>query len=185
MQGGGAIPKRCDLPHGHFFSPNFSSPISLSSPTPSSAWSDTSLYRRPTFADISPRTNIRREIFGYAKLYRKSKRPLATRAALSRGESIFFEEAYDLSLSLSDREPSPPSAPPVDYSHLAIIAKSAETQRRNTKCRGESMNGACENVHAKCSLHNPPYEGSSYANGDFFIQRLQRVARVECCARIA
>lgn len=106
------------------------------------------LYLPPPEATfLCTSTNFRRyitsyeypmDIFGYAKLYKKSNVPLATK--LTRGESIFFEEAYDFSFfpitTVFETRSVTPPLPLVDYSHLVIIAKSAETQKRNTNAAG-------------------------------------------------
>lgn len=140
MQGGSAIPKRCDLPHGDFL--KFSLP-----PLPLSALS---CLAPPEATFLCTGTNFRRYItsyeypmdtFGYAKLYiYKEKVTFSCATKLSRGESIFFEEAYDFSFSLPIAIVSSRlgQRPPLlsNYSHLVIIAKSAETQKRDTNVAG-------------------------------------------------
>lgn len=46
------------------------------------------------------------------------------------------------------------------------------------------MNGACENVHAKCSLHNLPAKVVVTLTA-ISLYNSYKCDRVECCARIA
>jgi len=144
VQGGSAIPKRYDLPHGDFlkfflFLLFLSlSLFFLSCLAPPEA----TFFFVPvlTFANISPLTNIRRIFLNIQNYIRKVTFSRATK--LLRGESIFFEEAYDFFIFsiaiVSSRLAinNSPSPSPVDYSHLVIIAKSAETQKRDTNVAG-------------------------------------------------
>lgn len=92
-----------------------------------------------TFADISPRMNIRwifLDMQNYTRKVTFLSRPS------SREVNLFSSRKRTISLSFRSRprdsvsNSSPPPLLLVDYSHLVIIAKSAETQKRNTNAAG-------------------------------------------------
>lgn len=141
-----------------------------------------------TFADISPRMNIRWILLDMQNYIYKEGVTFSCATKLSRGESIFFEEAYDFSFSLpiaivSSRR-SVNDRPPVELFSSGDNSKERRDAKEGYQCRGENMNGACENVHAKCSLHNLPAKVVVTLTA-ISLYNSYKCDRVECCARIA
>lgn len=139
VQGGSAIPKRCDLPHGDFL--KFSlSPLSpfllfLASLRPKRHFFVPVL----TFADISPRMNIRWIFLDMQNYIYKKSNVFLRDEALTRWIYFLRGSVRFLFLS-SDRhrffETRSTTALLSNYSHLVTIAKSAETQKRDTNVAG-------------------------------------------------
>lgn len=141
VQGGSAIPKRCDLPHGDFL--KFSlSPLTLSAlscPAPPEA---TFLCTATNFRRYITSYEYPMDIFGYAKLYiyiKKKSNVFLRDEALTRWIYFLRGSVRFLILS-SDRhrffETRSTTALLSNYSHLVITAKSAETQKRDTNVAG-------------------------------------------------
>lgn len=94
--------------------------------------------------------NIRWIFLDMQNYIRKVTRPLAKWIYFLLEEAIspfFFRPFWD-SVSSPDH--------PVGHSHLAVIAKSAETQKRNTNAAGRVWKRVKKCANAKCSLHNLP-----------------------------
>lgn len=186
VQGGSATPKRCDLPHGDFLKFSlFLSPFSPSLCHASLRPKQHFFVPVLTFANIyiSPRMNIRWIFLDMQNYIRK--------VTSSRGEALarwisFLRGSVQFLLSF-----------PITTVFFGTLVNNSAPRRlfssgdnsgerwdakEGYRCRGESMNGACENVHAKCSLHNLPAKVVVTLTA---ISLYNGYNRVECCARVA